>query len=330
MFLLLSKILKKEFNFKLELKLKKINIIKIIKKYCNYNYIYNSYNNYNKIFFFKKTKLNNKYFEIPVINKNYKMDKIISSIKSTFLDKIYTILEKSLEFLIIKQQCLNFKYEEITIPLTINYSNLLYSGQIPKFYNNLYKINKKTFLIPTAEVILNSLSFFIKNNLFPIKLICNSYCFRKECGNFNNENLGIKRQQQFKKIEIFQFLKKKKSFEIFYSICSNIVFILNLFKIKFRIIKLNYLDINNNSFLTFDFEVWNYFDNIWIELSSLSLCLDISFSIFLKKKKIYIINASCLPLGRLIYIIFYIYRINNRYIKIPKKINNILTELLKW
>ncbi|MBY0585390.1 hypothetical protein K5B08_00550, partial [Candidatus Carsonella ruddii] len=241
------------------------------------------------------------------------------------------LLEKSLELFIIKIQSINFLYEEITIPLFINYSNLLYSGQIPKFYNNLFKIEKiNSFLIPTSEVILNCLSFFIKKNYFPIKLLCNSYCFRKEIGNLGKENLGIKRQQQFKKIEIFQFFKKNESLERFYSICSNIIYILKLLKIKFKIIKLNFFEINLNSFLSFDFETWSYIDNQWIEISSLSLCLNKPFKIFLEKKNIYLINASCLPIGRIIYIIFFMYRINNCYIKIPNKINKILTDLLKW
>ncbi|UNB91974.1 aminoacyl--tRNA ligase-related protein [Candidatus Carsonella ruddii] len=331
MFLILSEILRKIFNYKVKIKINKIKIIKNKKIYLNYIFFSNYYNNYNRILFFNKFVKNTRFLSIPIINYNYKIDKIISSIKTTFMDKIFTLLEKSIEIFILKEQCLNFNYEEITIPLFINYSNLLYSGQIPKFYNNLFKIESlNSFLIPTSEVILNSISFFIKKNFLPIKIICNSYCFRKEIGKLGSDNLGLKRQQQFKKIEIFQFLKKKLSIENFYSICSNIIYILKLLKIKFRIIKLSYLELNLNSFLTFDFEVWNYLENIWIELSSLSLCLDKSFNIFLKKKNIHIINASCLPIGRLIYIIYIIYRIHNCYVKIPKKINKILTELLKW
>ncbi|ATX33527.1 hypothetical protein CUN91_01035 [Candidatus Carsonella ruddii] len=338
MFFLLNKILRKiKINivflnkiFLLEKKINKIKKKKII-FFSNLVYFNNYYNNYNRIIYYSKYIKNYKFILIPIINLNCKIDKIISSIKSTLLDKIYCLLEKSLEIFIIKIQQLNFFYEEITIPLFINYSNLLYSGQIPKFYNNLFKIEKiNSFLIPTSEVILNCLSFFIKNNFLPIKLICNSYCFRKEIGNLCKNNLGIKRQQQFKKIEIFQFFKKNESFERFYSICSNIIYILKLLEIKFRIIKLNSYELNLNSFLTFDFEIWSYIDNSWIEISSLSLCLNKSFNIFLKKKNIYLINASCLPLGRLIYIIFYTFRISNCFIKIPKKINKILTDLLKW
>ncbi|XOD38884.1 MAG: aminoacyl--tRNA ligase-related protein [Candidatus Carsonella ruddii] len=338
MFILINKILRKiKINvfflnkfFLLEKKINKFKKKKIL-IFSNLIYFNNFNNNYNRIIYFSKYINKNKYLSIPIINLNCKLDKIISSIKSTLLDKIYCLLEKSLEIFIIKIQQLNFLYEEITIPLIINYSNLLYSGQIPKFYNNLFKLDKiNSFLIPTSEVILNSLSFFIKNNFLPIKLICNSYCFRKEIGNLGKENLGIKRQQQFKKIEIFQFFKKNESLERFYSICSNIIYILKLLEIKFRIIKLNSTEINLNSFLTFDFEIWNYVDNSWVEISSLSLCLNKSFKIFLEKKNIYLINASCLPLGRLIYIIFIIYRINNCFVKIPKKINKILTDLLKW
>ncbi|WP_433928057.1 aminoacyl--tRNA ligase-related protein [Candidatus Carsonella ruddii] len=316
--------------FKLEKKIQKIKKKKIL-FFSNLIYFNNYFNNYNRVIYYSKLVKKINYISIPFINLNSKIDKIISSIKSTLLDKIYCLLEKSLELFITKIQYLNFFYEEITIPLFVNYSNILYSGQIPKFYNNLFKLEKiNSFLIPTSEVILNCLSFFIKNNHFPIKLLCNSYCFRKEIGDLGKESLGLKRQQQFKKIEIFQFFKKNESLERFYSICSNIIYILQLLKIKFRIIKLNFFEINLNSFLTFDFEVWNYIDNLWIEISSLSLCLNKPFKIFLKKKNIYLINASCLPLGRIIYIIFCLYRIDNCFIKIPTKINKILTDLLKW
>ncbi|AFP84130.1 seryl-tRNA synthetase [Candidatus Carsonella ruddii HT isolate Thao2000] len=304
-------------------------ICKIIKNNFNFIIINNYYNNYNKIIYNNKIKIIFLNLKIPFINNNCKIDKIISSIKSNLLDKIYCFLEKSIEIYIFKIQTINFFYEEVTIPLIINYSNLLYSGQIPSFYNNLFIIEKNKFLIPTSEVILNSLLFFVKKNIFPIKIICNSYCFRKEIGKFGKENSGLKRQQQFKKIEIFQFFYKNNSLERFYSVCSNIIFILNKFKIKFRIIKINSLELNKNSFLSFDIEVFDYYNNIWLELSSISLCINNPFLFYLKKNN-YLINASCLPLGRLIYLIFLYYRINNFLVKIPKIINKILTELLKW
>ncbi|AFP83950.1 aminoacyl--tRNA ligase-related protein [Candidatus Carsonella ruddii] len=304
-------------------------ICKIINNNFNLIFIKNFYNNYNKIIYYKKNKIYFLNLKIPFINKNCKIDKIISSIKSTLLDKIYCCLERIIENYILKIQTINFFYEEITIPIIINYSNLLYSGQIPYFYNNLFKIEEKKFLIPTSEVVLNSLLFFNKKNFFPIKLICNSYCFRKEIGKFGKENSGLKRQQQFKKIEIFQFFLKNDSLERIYSICSNIIFILNNFKIKFRIIKINNLELNKNSYLSFDFEIWDYFNNIWIEISSISLCLNNPFLLYFKKNN-YTINASCLPLGRLIYFIFLYYRINNFLIKIPKILNKYLTDLLKW
>ncbi|AGS06591.1 aminoacyl--tRNA ligase-related protein [Candidatus Carsonella ruddii] len=337
MFIKISEILRKKINIKTLNKLKNIekkNKFYKKKKLLNYsNFILfnNEYNNYNRNIYFSYVKKNFFNIKIPLLEYNCKIDKIISSIKSTIFDKIYIFLEKIIENFIIKIQTLKFKYEEVTIPLLINYSNLLYSGQISNFYNNLFKIeNKNSFLVPTSEVILNSLSFFIKNFSFPIKLICNSYCFRKEIGKMGKDNLGLKRQHQFKKIEIFQYFNKKESLERFYSIACNILYILKLLKLKPRIIKLHNCELNSNSFLSFDFEIWDIKNNTWIEISSLSLCLNKPFNIYLKKFNTYLINASCLPLGRIIFLILLYYRINNNFIKIPKILNKNLTDLLKW
>ncbi|AFP83568.1 aminoacyl--tRNA ligase-related protein [Candidatus Carsonella ruddii] len=335
-FFLLSIILRKiNVNLLLINKLnnlqKKLYFIKIKKIFFNFNYIFlkNFLNDYNYSIINNKNKEKKFFLKIFNIQKNLKIDKIISSIKSYFIYNSLCIFEKII-IIFFNKIFKKIKFEEISIPLTINYSNLLYSGQIPKFYNNLFKIEKNKFLIPTSEVILNSLSFFIKKKFFPIKLYCNSLCFRKEIGNLNKKNSSFKRQNQFKKIEIFQYFLKNESFERFYENCSIIIFFLKIFKIKFKLIKISNFELNNNCFLSYDFEIWDIINLEWLEISSISLCLDKPFKKYLKKFQLFNINASCLPLGRLIYIIINNYRKSNNYIKIPKNINLILTELLKW
>ncbi|AFP84311.1 aminoacyl--tRNA ligase-related protein [Candidatus Carsonella ruddii] len=304
---------------------KKLNIFFKI-NFSNFNYINNYYNSYNKVIFYS-SKIKNNFLKINNLQTNCLISKIISSIKYNILDFFFCNFKKIIKLYLSKILNLKFKYNEIEIPVLINYSNLLFSGQIPKFYNFLFKIeNKNCFLIPTSEVILNSLSFFLKKKIKQIKIFCDSLCFRKESYNLQN-NFGLKRQNQFIKIEIFQFIKKNISFIVFYNMCSIISYILKSLKIKFKIVKINNLEINSNTFYSFDFEVYT---NHWFEISSLSLCLNKPFFYYLKKKNIHIINGSCFPIGRLILIILDIYRLNNRIIKIPKKLNKYLTELLKW
>ncbi|BAF35115.1 seryl-tRNA synthetase [Candidatus Carsonella ruddii PV] len=331
--ILINSIIKKEnfsiFNFNKKNKnfflKKKLNFFFKI-NFTNYNYIYNTFNNYNKNIIYSNKK-KNFFLKIPNLQRNCLISKITSSIKYNLSNFFFCCLNKIIDFYLTKILSLKFRYNEINIPVFINYSNLLFSGQLPKFYNFLFKIeNKKCFLIPTSEVILNSLSFFLKKKINQIKIFCNSLCFRKESYNLQNSS-GFKKQNQFKKIEIYQFINKNISLIVFYNMCSTIFYILKSLNIKFKIIKINNFELNPNTFYSFDFEI--YINN-WLEISSLSLCLDKPFFFYLKKKNMHIINGSCFPIGRLVLAILHYYRLNNRIFKVPKKLNKYLTELLKW
>ncbi|MBD3808409.1 MAG: serine--tRNA ligase, partial [Epsilonproteobacteria bacterium] len=76
-------------------------------------------------------------------------------------------------------------FEEFNLPLMNNSSMLLGTGQLPKFEEDLFKIDDEDlYLIPTAEVPLTNLynDEIIDASSLPILMTAYTPCFRKEAG----------------------------------------------------------------------------------------------------------------------------------------------------
>ncbi len=98
-------------------------------------------------------------------------------------------------------------YEEIVPPYIVNDDTLFGTGQLPKFEEDLFKLNfedKNYYLIPTAEVPLTNMK---KNELFdkkelPLKVCAYTPCFRSEAGSYGKDTKGLIRLHQFNKVEL--------------------------------------------------------------------------------------------------------------------------------
>jgi seryl-tRNA synthetase len=121
-------------------------------------------------------------------------------------------------------------YEEVYLPFMVNRETMTATGQLPKFEEDLFKIDEEDlFLIPTAEVPLTNLfrDEIIKDFDEPIKMTAYTPCFRKEAGSYGRDTKGIIRQHQFDKVELVCITKPTthKYFEVEHSIAySNILY----------------------------------------------------------------------------------------------------------
>ncbi|XXS36687.1 MAG: aminoacyl--tRNA ligase-related protein [Candidatus Nasuia deltocephalinicola] len=293
----------------------KKNKIIVKKKYKNSNI---------KLKYFKK-----KFFNLNIANK-------CSGKGFSFICGGLSILYKELEEYIldlhIKEN--NFKY--IKVPNIMKFKSLLNSCQIPKFIKKLFIIkNKKKikYLIPTSEVsILNFMfSKTLNSNYIPIKLVSKTECYRNENISYGKINKNIIRQKQFDKIELFYYVDNKNSYKYLKELVKNVEKIIRNFKINYRIIMLSNKEINYNSTITYDIEVWLPSINDYCEVSSCSnmethqtLRASIKYLNCFKKEYLNTINGSGVALGRLfLSILEKSIKIDDKKVKIPNLLKNI-------
>ena len=77
-------------------------------------------------------------------------------------------------------------YKEFYVPYIVNYDALEGTGQLPKFEEDLFKLENNQYLIPTAEVPLTNLyrEKIISSDELPLKLTAHTPCFRSEAGSY--------------------------------------------------------------------------------------------------------------------------------------------------
>jgi len=164
-------------------------------------------------------------------------------------------------------------YQEIEPPLFVNESSAYGTCQLPDKDGQMYFINEDGFyLIPTAEVPLTNLYRDCLLNIqdLPIKLTGYTPCFRREAGSYGKNVRGLNRLHQFDKVEIVQITQPEKSYDTLEEMVSHVENILKELGLTFRIIRLCGKDMSFASALTYDFEVYSYGQQRWLEVSSVS------------------------------------------------------------
>src|SRR5579859_670639 len=105
-------------------------------------------------------------------------------------------------------------YTEMHTPYMVREEIMYGSGQLPKFYDNLYHDDDENlWLIPTSEVPLVNMYFnqIIPPGALPLKMTAQSPCFRKERAAAGRDTRGIKRVKQFYKVEMVRVVEPEDS-----------------------------------------------------------------------------------------------------------------------
>ena len=164
-------------------------------------------------------------------------------------------------------------YTEVLPPFLINSASLFGTGQLPKFKEDLFKIENTDFwLTPTAEVPVTNL--FRDETLnaqdLPISLCAYTPCFRSEAGSYGRDVRGIIRQHQFQKVELVKFTRADQSWEEHEKLTTDAEDILKRLGLPFRTVVLSTGDMSAASAKTYDLEVWLPGQNGYKEISSCS------------------------------------------------------------
>ncbi|SMC28864.1 seryl-tRNA synthetase [Andreprevotia lacus DSM 23236] len=167
-------------------------------------------------------------------------------------------------------------YEEVYTPYLVNSASMTGTGQLPKFEEDLFKVNRPDaeplYLIPTAEVPVTNFvrDEILKAEQLPLKFAAHTPCFRSEAGSYGRDVRGMIRQHQFDKVEMVQIVHPEKSFAALEELTGHAERILQLLELPYRKVLLCTGDMGFGSTKTYDLEVWLPAQNTYREISSCS------------------------------------------------------------
>jgi seryl-tRNA synthetase len=164
-------------------------------------------------------------------------------------------------------------YTEILPPFMVNSDSLFGTGQLPKFADDLFKIDRfDLWLIPTAEVPVTNLyrAETLAADDLPVRLCAYTPCFRSEAGSYGRDVRGIIRQHQFQKVELVKFTRPEQSYDELEKLTRDAEDILERLGLPYRRVVLCTGDTGFSSAKTFDIEVWLPGQNGYKEISSCS------------------------------------------------------------
>jgi len=182
-------------------------------------------------------------------------------------------LERALINFMLDVHTRHHGYTEVLPPFMVNSPSLFGTGNLPKFADDLFKIEKHDFwLIPTAEVPVTNIyrDETLEGDALPIKLCAYTPCFRSEAGSYGRDVRGIIRQHQFQKVELVKFTRPEQSYDELEKLTADAEDILRRLGLPFRTVALCTGDMGFSSAKTYDIEVWLPGQSAYKEISSCS------------------------------------------------------------
>ena len=183
------------------------------------------------------------------------------------------LLERSLINFMIDYSLKNYNYTEIFPPFLVRPDSATTTGQLPKFDEDMYYIEKDNlYLIPTAEVPLTNIHKDEILNLddLPKYYLAYSACFRREAGSYGKDTRGLLRVHQFNKVELVKFVHPNDSYTELETLTEQASKILDMLELDYRIVELCSGDLSFAASKCYDLEVWAPGEKKWLEVSSCS------------------------------------------------------------
>lgn len=233
-------------------------------------------------------------------------------------------------------------FEFVVTPVIANAQTLFGTGQLPKFENDMFKIDSNIddedsqndlYLISTSEITLTNLyaDSIIPAEHLPIMLTTNTPCFRKEAGSAGRDTRGMIRQHQFDKVEIVAITHPSQSDSMHEKMVQVASGILSELELPHRLVQLCGGDLGFSASNTIDIEVWLPGQGVYREISSVSNTRDfqarrakIRYKENGKNALVHTLNGSSLAVGRTLIAIMENYQQADGSIAIPKVLENYL------
>ena len=219
-------------------------------------------------------------------------------------------------------------FEEWYVPFMANSNTLQGTGQLPKFEDDLFKIDgEDLYLIPTAEVSLTNLynDEILQKEELPMLMTSYTPCFRKEAGSAGRDTRGLIRQHQFDKVEMVAITSAEQSEEIFEKMVACASDLLTSLGLAHQKVQLCTGDLGFSASYTIDLEVWLPGQNKYREISSISNTRDfqarrakIRYKDGKKNILAHTLNGSSLAVGRTLVAIMENYQNADGSVDIPE------------
>src|SRR5712691_5010019 len=165
-------------------------------------------------------------------------------------------------------------YRETLPPFIVNRNSLFGTGQLPKFAEDLFKLEDERglYLVPTAEVPVTNYhrEEILEASQLPMKWVAYTPCFRSEAGSYGKDTRGVIRQHQFEKVELVKYSLPEHSYDELESLTRNAETVLQRLGIHYRVVTLSTGDLGFSNAKTYDIEVWLPSENTFREISSCS------------------------------------------------------------
>lgn len=168
-------------------------------------------------------------------------------------------------------------YLEVQPPLLVNEAAARGTGQLPKFQDDLYWVERdELYLLPTAEVPVTNIHAgeILDGAALPIAMVAYTPCFRREAGSHGKDTRGLIRVHQFDKVELVRLCRPEASEAEHALITGHAEAVLQRLGIPYRVLALAAGDTGFASARTLDLEVWAAGVGTWLEASSASTFTD--------------------------------------------------------
>ncbi len=167
-------------------------------------------------------------------------------------------------------------YTEVNPPALVRDNALYGTGQLPKFEEDLFKMEEGFYLIPTAEVPLTNIvaNEVMDEDYLPRRYTAMTWCFRSEAGSAGKDTRGMIRQHQFTKVEMVAVTKPEDSEEEHEHMTACAEEVLKRLELPYRVVSLCTGDLGFSAHKTYDIEVWLAGQRRYREISSVSNCGD--------------------------------------------------------
>lgn len=238
------------------------------------------------------------------------------------------LLERALISFMLEIHTREHGYIETLPPFMVNSQAMQGTGQLPKFADDLFKIENSDFwLIPTAEVPLTNIhgNEILNAAQLPIYYAAYTPCFRSEAGSYGKDTRGMVRVHQFNKVELVKFTAPEQSWEELEKLTANAETILQRLGLAYRVVSLCAGDLGFSAAKTYDLEVWLPGQQAYREISSCSNFTDFQArraNIRCKRDKkpefVHTLNGSGLAVGRTVVAILENYQQADGSVRVPE------------
>ena len=163
-------------------------------------------------------------------------------------------------------------YTEFIPPFMANANSFLGTGQLPKFEEDMFKVDNGYYLIPTAEVPLTNIhaNEILPYDALPLNYTAYTPCFRSEAGSAGRDTRGLVRQHQFNKVEMVKICAPEESYNELEKLTSNAEYLLQQLGLPYRVVRICTGDLGFTAAFKYDLEVWMPSYNRYVEISSCS------------------------------------------------------------